>query len=128
MPGCSGRSARLQKGGDPLKAVHEFTIAVTYQKMVPTDDGQGTRSVVDRTVDETVEVRVDFEGLAKKLGARSVPCSKTGKTVEAGGLLSCVARSNKRCSQHLRSFASLARGFLRTRKPALLRGVFFQCK
>ena len=69
-----------------MKVVHEFSVSVTYYRQEPTDDGHGRRSVVDRTVDETVEVHVDFEGLAKKLGARACR-SKTGKTVEAGGLV-----------------------------------------
>jgi hypothetical protein len=69
-----------------MKIVHEFKVPVTYYRREPTEDGQGTRSVVDRTVDETVEVSVDFAGLAKKLGDRACR-SKTGKTVEAGGLV-----------------------------------------
>ena len=69
-----------------MRVAHEFVIPVTYHRSETTADGHGTRSVVDRTVDETIEVHVDFEGLAKKLGARACR-SKTGKTVEAGGLV-----------------------------------------
>lgn len=68
----------------PEIVTQQFTIPVTYYRMEPTEDGRGTRSVADRTVQETVEVTVDFAGLARKLGKRACR-NKNGRTVDAGG-------------------------------------------
>ena len=70
----------------PDTVARVFTIAVPYYRTEATDDGRGTRTVLDRTVEETVEVTVDFAGLARKLGERACK-NKRGRTVDAGGLV-----------------------------------------
>ena len=70
----------------PELVSHRFTIPVIYYRTVPADDGRGTRTDVDRTADETVEVTVDFAGLARQLGPRACR-SRGGKAVDVGGLV-----------------------------------------
>jgi hypothetical protein len=63
-----------------------FQIAVAYYRTERTEDGRGKRTVLDRTAEETVEVTVDFAGLASALGPKACR-SRGGKAIHASGLI-----------------------------------------
>ena len=64
----------------------QFTIPVRYYRIERTEDGRGKRSLLDRTVEEIVEVTVDFAGLARALGPKACR-SKGGRAIHASGLI-----------------------------------------
>ncbi len=63
-----------------------FRIPVPYYRIERTEDGRGKRTVLDRTTEHTVEVTVDFAGLARALGPKACR-SKGGKAIHASGLI-----------------------------------------
>jgi len=68
------------------RVAQQFTIPVRYYRLERTEDGRGQRSILDRTAEETVEVTVDFAGLARVLGPKACR-SKGGRAIHASGLI-----------------------------------------
>ncbi len=82
-------AAPLYRCLNPMKITHSFKVPVSYIIKV------NGMKVSERTVEEVVEVTVDFEELAFRMGERACK-NKSGKCIEAKGLV--VIRQLKQAS------------------------------